>query len=191
MRLESPAFIHLNPIPLLYSGEGDNISPPLTWSEVPLDCKELALICEDPDAPPRPNKDHPFVHWLVYSISSEEKGLHAQLPTDRVLTDPFHVYQGKNSWGKIGYGGPLPPEGHGVHRYVFTLYALNAELQLDPGLEKKEVFPLIEKHLIKTAKLIGTYERSQKKINAPAENYKTNAPRRSLGEITFHPSRGQ
>lgn len=163
MELTSQAFKNNSRIPSRYTGEGENISPPLQWSDLPADCKELALICEDPDAPVRPGKDHPFVHWLVYNIPTEEKELHEAIPKDPVLKEPFHVYQGRNSFNKnnIGYGGPMPPSGHGVHHYIFKLYALDSELRIDPGLKKEEVMSLLEKHKIDTAELVGTYERKQ------------------------------
>jgi hypothetical protein len=172
MQLISKDFVHLGPIPKKFSREGENISPSLEWADVPKNSQELALICEDPDAPIVPGRDHPVVHWLVYNISTEEHGLQEHLPNDRVLTDPFHVYQGRNSRKGMGYMGPNPPEGHGIHHYIFTLYALDAELQVEPGATKAELFPLIQKHTIETAQLIGTYERSLRRTQDEEDSSK-------------------
>lgn len=150
MKLTSPAFKHNEPIPSRYTGEGANISPPLEWSNVPPGCKEFALVCEDPDAPIRAGSDHPFVHWVIYGIPAST----TLFPEGKAQGE-----QGKNSFGKIGYGGPMPPSGHGTHHYHFKLYALGSTPGLRPGLTERELLKEIQGSILAEAKLTGTYER--------------------------------
>lgn len=166
MRLHCAAFDVEGNIPAKYSGEGEDISPSLEWSGAPAETVTFALVCEDPDAPHRPGKDHPFVHWLIYNIPSSVSFLPEGIPAENCLERPFQARQGKNSFGKIGYGGPMPPVGHGMHNYVFTLYALGSELDLPPGVEKDQLLAAIRGHELNSAKLIGTYERRQKQDRA-------------------------
>jgi Raf kinase inhibitor-like YbhB/YbcL family protein len=145
--LTSPAFPAQSPIPRKYTGEGQDISPPLAWSGVPQDAKELALICEDPDAPP----PTPWVHWVAYGIPPTQQGLPEGAHE--------HLTQGQNDFHKTGYAGPMPPPGHGVHHYHFRLYALDAPLQAGPGLTKKQLQAAMRGHILAEGELIGTYER--------------------------------
>lgn len=159
MKLKSSAFENNQEIPVRYSGEGQDLSPPLKWSEIPAGCKEFALICEDPDAPSRPGKDSPFVHWIVYNISPSVTALPEGLNSIERIEVPVRADQGRNSFGKIGYGGPMPPRGHGIHHYVFKLYALNTELGLAPGATKEELFRAMEAHVLDAAQWVGKYKR--------------------------------
>jgi Raf kinase inhibitor-like YbhB/YbcL family protein len=153
--LRSPAFQNDREIPIVYTGEGENISPPLEWSNVPRDVREFVLICDDPDN----SGDNEFVHWLAYRISPETTMLPAGVvPTEQLLV-PVRMDQGRNSAGKIGYVGPLPPVGHGVHHYVFKLFALNEELGTPPGANRSELENAMEGHIVDAAQLIGKYER--------------------------------
>ncbi len=146
-------------IPTRYSGSGSNLSPPLQWSGEPLGCKEFALICIDPDAP-RSTPDHPFVHWLIYNISPAISFLPEGINlNEKRLLLPIAADQGINSFGRIGYAGPLPPIGHGLHHYHFKLFALNGELGIPPGIGYEMFIKLIEGHVIKTAEIVGVYER--------------------------------
>ncbi len=164
MELKSPAFRNYGWIPAKYTKEGDNISPALSWS-VPNGSVQFAIICEDPDAPKVAGQDYPFTHWLIYGMPGNTMSLPEALPRDTVLRKPLHAVQGVNSFGKSGYGGPLPPIDSGVHHYVFTLYALNAALKLDGGIDKQTLTVAMKNHIVATAKLIGTYERrSEQKI---------------------------
>lgn len=156
--LESPAFAPGGRIPRrhAYRGEGDNVSPPLVWHGVPAAARELALLCDDPDAPtPRP-----WVHWLVYRIPPDAAGL-PEAPARRAaaLDRPAGALQGKSSWDELGWGGPLPPRRHGTHRYVFRLCALDRTLELPAGATKEELLAAIEGHVLATAELVGTYSR--------------------------------
>lgn len=159
MQLTSAAFKDGQNIPTRYTGDGENISPPLAWSRVPDNCKGYALICEDTDAPQTVGKEYPFVHWIIYNISPSVSSLPEGLMAKATLTSPVSADQGLNSFGYLGYGGPMPPVGHGPHRYLFKLYALNAAIGAKPGLTKKELMKAIDIHVIVKAQLNGMYER--------------------------------
>jgi Raf kinase inhibitor-like YbhB/YbcL family protein len=154
--LQSPAFKQNQPIPRKHTGDGDDISPELSWTGVPPAAKELALIVDDPDAP----TPEPWVHWVLYKVSptTMRLGEHV-LPALRV-TQPAGALQGKNSWPKgIGYRGPAPPKGHGLHHYRFRLYALDAPLVLEPGADKPTLLSAMKGHILAEGELVGTYER--------------------------------
>ncbi|RME38625.1 MAG: YbhB/YbcL family Raf kinase inhibitor-like protein [Planctomycetota bacterium] len=153
--VESPAFTNNEPIPRRYTGDGDDVSPQLTWSDVPVQAKELALIMDDPDAP----TPQPWVHWVIYKIPAAALGLPEGVETTESPSVPVGALQGKNSWGQIGYRGPAPPPGHGVHHYHFKLYALDKGLDAQPGLTKDELLSLMEGHILAQGELVGTYER--------------------------------
>lgn len=150
MQLTSEAFEHNRPIPRKYSCDGSDISPPLSWSDAPGATETFALICDDPDAP-----GGTFVHWLYYNIPAKAESLSEGVPNDP-QPNPGGM-QGKNSFGKVGYGGPCPPGG--THRYFFTLYALDIKLDVSPGLDKRELLKTIDGHVLGEAQLMGTYER--------------------------------
>ena len=133
IRINSSAFQNGQPIPKKYTGEGEDVSPLLTWAGVPASAKELAMIVDDPDAP----MAEPFVHWVIYKIPPGTSGLPEGVPKDATLADPRGAVQGKNDFKKTGYGGPMPPKGHGVHHYHFKFYALDKMLNVQPGLDKK------------------------------------------------------
>lgn len=151
--LTSSAFENGKRIPKDYTGEGKDISPALQWSGIPEGTEEIVLICDDPDAP----SPEPWVHWVIYGIPPTAGGLPEAVPKKETLEDGSK--QGKNSWGRIGYGGPMPPPGHGTHRYFFRLYALDTQINLPSGATKKEVLKALEGHILAEGELIGTYER--------------------------------
>jgi Raf kinase inhibitor-like YbhB/YbcL family protein len=158
IRVTSSAFTQGHPIPKKYTGEGEDVSPPLAWSEVPEKTKEFVLLCDDPDAP----RAEPWVHWVIYNIPPIAKGLPEGVPRKTRLKEPPGALQGKNSWPDaeaIGYRGPMPPPGHGVHHYYFKLYALDAHVALEPGLDKKVLLEKINSHVLESGVLMGTYER--------------------------------
>lgn len=159
MQLTSPAFEDMQRIPDRFTVNGEDISPPLAWSDVPEDTIEFALICDDPDAP-RPD---PWVHWVLYKIPGMVRELPEGIPRKENLAEPISCVQGRNSWPEgenIGYGGPAPPKGHGVHHYHFKLYALDEKLELEPGLTKSKLLEAIQGHTLAVTKLTGTYERN-------------------------------
>jgi len=157
MAIKSKAFSDGQEIPRKYTGDGQDVSPPLAWSDLPAGTKELALICDDPDAP----TPQPWVHWVIYKIPADAMGLAEGIPQQEKLTQPAGVLQGKNSWpsGNIGYRGPAPPKGHGVHHYHFKLYALDAPLNAPPGLDKEKLIKAMQGHILAQTELLGTYKR--------------------------------
>ena len=155
LKITSSAFQNNQPIAKKYTGEGEDISPPLTWSDLPSGTKQIALICDDPDAP----RPEPWVHWLIYAIPAGTSGLPEGVPPDPKLQSPAGAMQGRNSFEKIGYGGPMPPPGHGVHHYHFKLYALSKPLQLQPGADKKTLLAAMQGVILAQAEFVGTYER--------------------------------
>jgi Raf kinase inhibitor-like YbhB/YbcL family protein len=123
------------------------VSPPFEWGELPEGTREVALICDDPDAP----TERPFVHWAVYKIPADR----TRLPVGGAEEAP----EGRNDFGATSYGGCMPPRGRGVHHYHFKVYALYAEFDANPGLSKDELLAAIEGHVLDEGELVGTYER--------------------------------
>ncbi len=151
--LTSAAFDNGAPIPKKYTGDGEDVSPPLSWSDVPEEAKQLVIICDDPDAPTK----EPWVHWVIYNIPAELGGLPEGIPADEEPKDVPGALQGNNTWPTIGYRGPAPPSG--THRYFFKAYAVPAGLFSKPGLDKKAVLAAIDGKVIAQAELLGTYKR--------------------------------
>jgi Raf kinase inhibitor-like YbhB/YbcL family protein len=154
--LSSRAFSSGQPVPKRHTGDGEDLSPPLSWSGLPAQTVELALIVDDPDAP----SPQPWVHWVIYKIAATENGLPEGVHGKPAPSFPAGAEQGKNSWGTIGYRGPAPPKRHGVHRYFFRLYALDAPLDLAGGLDKPGLLKAMDGHVLAEAELVGTYERT-------------------------------
>ena len=149
MQLTSSSFQPGGEIPDHYSSDGENASPELSWEDSPSETKSFALIVHDPDAP-RPGG---FTHWVVYNIPPETGHIRENVPdTERVTGLGM---QGKNDRGTMGYMGPAPPSG--THRYFFSLYALNAMLDLGVGATAKGVKDAIQGHILAQAELMGTY----------------------------------
>ena len=157
IQLTSPAFDEGQPIPVKHTGEGEDISPPLSWTGLPAQTKELVLICDDPDAPTA----EPWVHWVIYKIPATLDGLPEGIERKARLKHPPGVLQGQNSWPgqSVGYRGPMPPPGHGPHRYYFKLYALEALLTVSAGIEKNALLEEIKGHILDEGFLMGTYQR--------------------------------
>jgi Raf kinase inhibitor-like YbhB/YbcL family protein len=143
--LESSAFEHAQAIPSRHTCEGEDISPALRWTNVPEGTRSLALIVDDPDAP-----SGVFTHWIAWRLDPTAGGLGEGEPAPS---------EGRNGFGTTGYRGPCPPPGHGPHRYVFRLYALDTKLELRAGAAKAELEQAIAQHVLTTAELVGTYER--------------------------------
>jgi len=151
IRLSSPAFAEGAPIPARYTCDGENVSPPLKWSNVPPGTKSIALIADDPDAPAGT-----WVHWVMYNIPPATTELPEALPTTEVILS--QVRQGVTDFKRPGYGGPCPPGGS-PHRYFFRLYALDTELQLQPRATQKDLVGAIQGHILAQGQLMGTYQR--------------------------------
>lgn len=152
--VESPVIVQQKTIPVRFTGYGDNVSPPLNWSDVPANTKSLALILEDPDA----KREQPWVHWLVYNIPADAKGLPEGIGTDERLNDPKGALQGKNTAGKIGYFGPKPPRGDQAHHYHFQVFALDTTLDLKPGADRNELVKAMSGHVLAAGELVGIYQ---------------------------------
>ena len=146
----SSAFAHEAPIPVKYSCDGENISPPLAWTDPPDGTESFALINDDPDAP-----GGVWVHWVLYNIPADARGLQEAVPAQETLSDGSQ--HGENSWGRRDYGGPCPPGG--THRYFFKLYALDSMLDLGPGADKEALLTAMEGHILEETELMGTFAR--------------------------------
>lgn len=147
MEIRSDDFEPGGPIPTKFTGEGTDISPSLSWTGAPEGTRELALIVDDPDAP----RAEPWVHWVLFSLSPET--------TELEEADNGGGIEGRNDFGDIGYGGPMPPPGHGVHHYHFRLYALDAPLDLAEGATKEDLLRAMDGHVLGEAEVVGTYRR--------------------------------
>ncbi len=155
-RLTSPAFKNMEEIPTKYTCEGEDISPPLSWSDPPEGTKSFALIVDDPDAPDPKAPKVVWVHWVLYNIPAQVR----ELPEDADRKGlPPGTKRGLNDWKRADYGGPCPPIGR--HRYFFKLYALDTELP-DLGVPtKQELLRAMEGHILGEATLIGTYQKKR------------------------------
>ncbi|MZE76935.1 YbhB/YbcL family Raf kinase inhibitor-like protein [Streptomyces xinghaiensis] len=147
IELRSTAFSGESFIPRTYARDGDNLSPPLSWSGVPQEAAELLLLCEDPDAP-----RGTFLHWLVTGIDPASGGVEAGQtpPGGTPLT---------NGFGDRGWGGPYPPPGDRAHRYFFRLYALPGPVSLRDGATTGEVHSAVDDRQLASGTLYGLYER--------------------------------
>jgi Raf kinase inhibitor-like YbhB/YbcL family protein len=157
MRLTSSAFQHNGSIPQQYTCDDADISPPLTWSDVPNETKSFVLIVDDPDAPDPAAPKMVYVHWVIYDLPASTRSL-PEGTTAKSL--PTGAHQGLNDFSKHDYGGPCPPIGR--HRYFHKLYALDISLGDRGPLPKSKVLAAIQGHVIAEAELIGTYERKRK-----------------------------
>lgn len=150
LQLASSAFENGGPIPGKHTGEGDDVSPALSWTNTPEGTKQFALICHDPDAPLVRPGSYGFVHWVLYNIPGSADG----------LDEGVVGYScGANDFGNEAYGGPMPPEGHGTHHYFFWLLALGADTELPAGLTMWDLLARIEPDVIGMNRLVGTYSR--------------------------------
>ncbi len=148
--IKSNSFLDGGMIPSKYTCDGANVSPNLSWDNVPESTKSFVLICEDPDAPMGT-----FTHWIMYDIPSSVRELPENLPKDKVL--PNGAKQGMTDFKKVGYGGPCPPSG--THRYYFKLFALDTLLSLEPGVKKETLIKAMEGHIIARGEIMGKYSR--------------------------------
>jgi Raf kinase inhibitor-like YbhB/YbcL family protein len=150
LRLSSPAFGHGGPIPPRFTADGDGISPPLAWDEVPAGTQSLALIVEDPDAP----SPQPLVHAIVWNLDPAESGL-----AEGAIRADGPAETGRNSYLMSGWLPPDPPTGHGTHHYAFQLFALRERPGLDSHPGRSALIKAIEGRVIAAGLLVGTYAR--------------------------------
>jgi Raf kinase inhibitor-like YbhB/YbcL family protein len=138
-------------IPDIYTCEGKDISPSLSWKGIPAGTKSIALIMDDPDAP-----GGTFVHWVLYNVPAQKQKLPEGMPFDKVLADGS--MQGRTDFGRTGYGGPCPPPGK-PHRYFFKIYALDSRIDLAPGASKKQLEKEMAGHILAKGEIVGIYKR--------------------------------
>ena len=150
MQLTSSAFGDGERIPASHTCEGEDVSPPLVWTNVPDGTKEFALICHDPDAPLIQPGNYGYVHWALYNIPGA---------TSELAEGTGEFTNGTTDFGDQKYGGPAPPPGHGTHRYFFWLFALGREMSLEPGLTMWQLLEKIEPEVLGMNRLMGTYSR--------------------------------
>jgi Raf kinase inhibitor-like YbhB/YbcL family protein len=151
MKIVSPAFADGAPVPVEHTCEGNGSSPGLVWSEIPVNTRSFALICDDPDAP-----RGTWVHWVLFNLPADAVELAPAVPPAPEL--PSAARQGINDSGNVGYGGPCPPRGR-PHRYFFRLYALDCTLNLAPGVKRPDLDQAMAGHVLADATLMGTFQR--------------------------------
>jgi Raf kinase inhibitor-like YbhB/YbcL family protein len=151
LKITSTAFEDGHVIPKRYTGDGEDVSPPLAWENPPKDTKSFVLICDDPDAP-----RGTWVHWVLFDLPPGVRELDAAVPVKGTIISG--AKQGTNSFNNLGYGGPAPPRGKS-HRYCFKLFALDRTLGLAIGATKEEVLEACAGHVLAEAQLMGTYQR--------------------------------
>jgi Raf kinase inhibitor-like YbhB/YbcL family protein len=151
IEVKSPEFEAGQEIPFRYSADGQNISPPITWSNLPRETKSIALLVEDPDAP----LPQPFVHWIAFNIDPLTLSLHEGVPVE----EKIKLKQGKNSGLKIGWTGMAPPKGDTPHHYHFQVFALDEMLPLGNGIGRSALIKAMSGHVIARGELVGRFRR--------------------------------
>lgn len=159
IRLESPAFVDGGTIPIKYTCDGQDVSPPLSWSNVPDGTRSLLLLTDDPDAP-----RGTWTHWVIYHLPANLRALPEALPPEpsvKFTTDgvEYTARQGRNDFRKPGYGGPCPPSG--THRYFFHIYALDNLPALNPNASRLDILNTIKGHILAEGRLMGRYSRGK------------------------------
>jgi Raf kinase inhibitor-like YbhB/YbcL family protein len=152
LQLTSKAFADGDSIPQVHTCDGRDISPPLAWSGAPAGCRSFALLCDDPDAPAGT-----WHHWAVHDIPPTQTSLPERM---KAIAQTGAIRQAVNDFGRVGYGGPCPPRGHGPHHYRFRLLALSVDrLDLPEGAQCADVAEAAQRHKLAEATLTGIYER--------------------------------
>jgi Raf kinase inhibitor-like YbhB/YbcL family protein len=151
LQISSSAFEAGVTIPRQYTADGEDLSPPLAWQGAPAGTASFVVLCDDPDAP-----RGTWVHWVLYDLDPGVTTLAAGVPTTPGVAGGGS--QGKNDFGKIGYGGPSPPPGP-AHRYFFRVLALDRKLGLAPGVTMREVLAAVGGHVLARGELMGRYGR--------------------------------
>ena len=151
MILTTSTFSAGGPMPKQCTCDGGDRSPSLAWSEIPVDTRSFALICDDPDAP-----RGTWVHWVLFNLPADAIELSEGVPGTPEL--PSGARQGVTDGHTVGYGGPCPPPG-APHRYFFRLYALDCLLNLAPGVERSQLDQAMAGHVLAEATVMGTYRR--------------------------------
>ncbi len=149
--VKTPAFEAGKPVPKRHTGEGEDVSPKLEWSEAPKGTKSIAVICDDPDAPVGT-----WTHWVLFNLPPDMRSLAEGQAKDKEFKNGAR--HGLNDWKQPGYRGPMPPPGK-AHRYFFRVYALDAVLGLAAGATRKDVLAAMEGHILAQGEVMGTYKR--------------------------------
>ena len=151
MQVRSASFDPHQAIPRKHTGEGDDVSPALEWTDAPEGTEAFALICHDPDAPLCKPGSYGYVHWVLYNVPGSVPSIPEGGGDEYTL--------GQTDSGKPHWGGPMPPEGHGQHHYYFWVLALDRALDLEPGLTMEQLLDKVEPHVLGMNRLVGTYQR--------------------------------
>ncbi len=161
-RMASTAFNEGHAIPIRYTCQGEDVSPPLRWAQPPRGTRSFALIAEDPDAPAGV-----WTHWVVYNLPAGVRAMPENVPKQDPLASGGR--QGLNSFGHTGYGGPCPPPGH-AHRYFFRLYALDTLLSLEPRAARQDVLDAAKGHILGETQLMGWFKRQAREPRSRPPN---------------------
>ncbi|KXA90331.1 hypothetical protein AKJ57_04210 [candidate division MSBL1 archaeon SCGC-AAA259A05] len=153
MKISSSAFGDGEEVPVKYTCDGEDVSPPLSIGDVPSEAESLAMVVDDPDAP-----GGVFDHWIIWNISPDADSIPEGVPTEGVVGSLEGARQGQNGFGEIGYRGPCPPPGP-PHNYRFKIYALDAEIDLKPGIAKEDLEREIRGHVLGEDQIVGVYGR--------------------------------
>ena len=151
MELRAAAFMAGSDMPVEFTCDGSDTSPALSWTTPPEGTQSFAVVMDDPDAP-----RGTFTHWVLYNIPASARGLPEGVAPERAL--PSGARQGRNDFGRIGYGGPCPPPGR-PHRYYFRLYALDTQLGTKAGATRAQVDEAMRGHMLAAAELTARYRR--------------------------------
>jgi Raf kinase inhibitor-like YbhB/YbcL family protein len=154
MEITSSAFADQGPLPKLYTCQGSDLSPPLSWSGIPAGAKSLVLIVDDPDAPDPAAPKMTWVHWVLYNLPVDCAGL-----PEAAAALPTGTREGRNDWKRTGYGGPCPPIGR--HRYFHKLYALDVVLPDLKEPTKAALTQAMQGHVVAEAQIVGTYQKER------------------------------
>lgn len=156
MKIDSSVFTNEGEIPSLYTCEGKDISPPLSWQDAPANTQSFALIVEDPDAPDPAAPKMVWMHWVLYNLPAETKSLNENVTLKNL---PLGTLAGLTSWNNAHYGGPCPPIGR--HRYYFKLYALDTKLPNLNNPSAEDLRNAMKGHILAEATLMGTYQKKK------------------------------
>lgn len=151
LEMKSSAFRPNETIPVKHTCSGEDVSPPLSWQDVPQGTVSLALICDDPDAP-----GGSWVHWVIYNIPADSTDMPEGVAQEERIGE--WIYQGVNDFNRIGYNGPCPPRGR-PHRYIFTIYALDTTLDFRGKVNKESLLRAMKGHVLGQGSLIGKFGR--------------------------------
>ncbi len=178
LSISSGAFLNYEAVPTLYTCEGKNISPSLTWTNTPEKTKSLVLMMTDPDAPDPTAPKTTYAHWILYNIPPKTRKLPEGIQEKQL---PLGTLQGKNDGQRVGYDGPCPPIGR--HRYFFRLYALDKTLPDLKEPTRTQLEKEMEGHVLEQAELVGTYHKLRLNLYQQRINFRLGAIRESARSV--------